>query len=106
MQSESQRRNHDGEFKAQVMADCQAPSASVVAVSLDHGLNVNLARKRLVGRGIKRRGLGTRARRRGPTSGPGRAATTIQAREWTASAAWAVRGSQYPVGFLAGNGPP
>ena len=33
------------------------PGASVAAVALAHGLNVNLLRKWLVGRGIKRTGL-------------------------------------------------
>ena len=57
MQSKSQRRVHDAEFKAQVLAECQEPGASVAAVALAHGLNVNLVRKWLVGRGIKRTGL-------------------------------------------------
>lgn len=57
MQPKSQRRVHGAEFKAQVLADCQLPGASVAAVALAHGLNVNLVRKWLVGRGIKRTGL-------------------------------------------------
>ena len=57
MQPRSQRRVHGAEFKAQVLAECQQPGASVAAVALDHGLNVNLLRKWLVGRGIKRTGL-------------------------------------------------
>jgi transposase len=48
---------HGAEFKAQVLAECQEPGASVAAVALTHGLNVNLVRKWLVGRGIKRTGL-------------------------------------------------
>ena len=51
------RRRHDPEFKATVMAECQQPGASVAAVSLAHGLNVNLVRKWLVGKGLKRTGL-------------------------------------------------
>lgn len=43
--------------KAQVLADCQVPGASVAAVALAHGLNVNLVREWLVGRGIMRAGL-------------------------------------------------
>jgi transposase len=39
------------------MAQCQEPGASVAAVALAHGLNINLVRKWLVGRGIKRTGL-------------------------------------------------
>lgn len=57
MQPRSQRRVHGAEFKARVLAECQQPDASVAAVALAHGLNVNLLRKWLVGRGIKRTGL-------------------------------------------------
>ncbi len=57
MQPRSQRRVHSAEFKAQVLAECQRPGVSVAAVALAHGLNVNLLRKWLVGRGIKRTGL-------------------------------------------------
>jgi transposase len=57
MQPRSQRRVHDAEFKAQVLAECQQSGASVAAIALAHGLNVNLLRKWLVGRGIKRTGL-------------------------------------------------
>lgn len=57
MQPKSQRRMHGAEFKSQVLAECQEPGASVAAVALAHGLNVNLVRKWLVGRGIKRTGL-------------------------------------------------
>ena len=57
MQPRSQRRVHGAEFKAQVLAECQQPGASVAAVALAHSLNVNLLRKWLVGRGIKRTGL-------------------------------------------------
>jgi len=48
---------HGAEFKAQVLAECEQPGASVAAIALAHGLNVNLLRKWLVGRGIKRTGL-------------------------------------------------
>lgn len=57
MQPKSQRRMHGAEFKAQVLTECQERGASVAAVALAHGLNVNLVRKWLVGRGIKRTGL-------------------------------------------------
>ena len=57
MQPKSPRRVHGAEFKTQVLAECQQPGASVAAVALAHGLNVNLVRKWLVGRGIKRTGL-------------------------------------------------
>ncbi|HJV69499.1 transposase [Ideonella sp.] len=51
------RRRHAAELKAAVLAECEAPGASVAAVALAHGLNANLVRKWLVGRGIKRTGL-------------------------------------------------
>jgi transposase len=57
MQPRFQRRVHGAEFKTQVLAECRQPGASVAAVALAHGLNVNLLRKWLVGRGIKRTGL-------------------------------------------------
>lgn len=57
MQPRSQRRVHGAEFKAQVLAECQQPGASVAAIALAHGLNANLLRKWLVGRGLKRAGL-------------------------------------------------
>lgn len=57
MQPRSQRRVHGADFKTQVLAECQQPGASVAAVALAHSLNVNLLRKWLVGRGIKRTGL-------------------------------------------------
>lgn len=57
MQPNSQRRVHGAEFKARVLAQCRQPGTSVAAVALAHGLNVNLVRKWLVGRGLKRAGL-------------------------------------------------
>jgi transposase len=51
------RRRHAAELKATVLAECEAPGASVAAVALAHGLNANLVRKWLVGRGLKRTGL-------------------------------------------------
>ena len=57
MQPNSSRRVHGAEFKAQVLEECRRPGASVAAVALAHGLNVNLVRKWLVGRGLKRAGL-------------------------------------------------
>lgn len=57
MQPRSQRRVHGAGFKTKVLAECQQPGASVAAVALAHGLNVNLLRKWLIGRGIKRTGL-------------------------------------------------
>ena len=66
MQPKSKRRVHGAEFKTQVLAECQLPGASVAAIALAHGLNVNLLRKWLVGRGIQRTGLAAPRARRGP----------------------------------------
>jgi transposase-like protein len=40
------RRVHGVGFTAQVLAESQQPRASVAAIALAHGLNVNLLRKR------------------------------------------------------------
>ena len=53
----SPRRVHGAELKARVLAQCHEPQASVAAVALAHGLNANLVRKWLAGRGLKRSGL-------------------------------------------------
>jgi transposase len=37
-----QRRNYSAEFKAQVVAQCNAPGASVAKVAMSHGINDNL----------------------------------------------------------------
>ena len=39
------RRKHDAELKAQVVAECAAPGASVASVALAHGLNANLVHR-------------------------------------------------------------
>jgi len=51
------RRRHSAELKAKVLAACSEPGASIAAVALSHGLNANLVRKWLVGRGLKRTGI-------------------------------------------------
>ena len=51
------RRRHSAELKAKVLAACNKPGASIAAVALAHGLNANLVRKWLVGRGLKRTGI-------------------------------------------------
>lgn len=48
------RRTHSPEFKAQVLAACQQPGASIAAVALAHGLNSNVVHKWLAGIGMKR----------------------------------------------------
>ncbi|MGQ3123080.1 IS66-like element accessory protein TnpA [Variovorax sp.] len=52
----SSRRVHSAEFKARILAECRQPSASVSAVAIAHGLNTNVVRKWLSGRGLKRMG--------------------------------------------------
>jgi transposase len=52
MQATEQRRRrraHSVEFKAQVLAQCAQPGASIAAVALANGVNANLVRKWLVG---------------------------------------------------------
>jgi transposase len=51
------RRRHDARLKTAVIAECREPGASVAAVAQTYGLNANLVRKWLVGRGLKRCGL-------------------------------------------------
>lgn len=51
------RRTHDAQFKAVVLAACREPGASVAAVAQAHGVNANLVRQWLVGRGTKRCGV-------------------------------------------------
>jgi transposase len=51
------RRRHGAELKAMVLAACNEPGASIAAVALSHGLNANLVRNWLVGRGLKRTGV-------------------------------------------------
>ena len=51
------RRTHDAQFKAAVISACRQPGASVAAVAQANGLNANLVRKWLDGRGLKRCGL-------------------------------------------------
>jgi transposase len=36
------RRNYSAEFKAQVVAECDAPGASVAKVAMSHGINANV----------------------------------------------------------------
>lgn len=43
--AKARRRRHSSEFKAQVVAACQQPGASLSRVALDHDLNANLVRR-------------------------------------------------------------
>jgi transposase len=47
------RRRHGAEFKSKVLADCDAPGASISGVAMAHGLNANLVRQWRAGRGVK-----------------------------------------------------
>lgn len=49
-----QRRRHSAAFKAQVLAACAAPGASVAAVALSFNLNDNLVHQWRRGRGAPR----------------------------------------------------
>jgi transposase len=51
------RRVHGAEFKAEVLAQCRQSGASVAAMAQVNGLNANLVRKWMEGRGLKRCGL-------------------------------------------------
>ena len=55
------KRRHSPEFKARVVAACEARGASVAGISMAHGVNANLVRKWII---KKRRGLA-------PTHAPG-----------------------------------
>ncbi|WP_422823283.1 transposase [Variovorax ureilyticus] len=52
----SSRRVHSAEFKARILAECRQPGASISAVAIAHSLNLNVVRKWLTGRGLKRTG--------------------------------------------------
>jgi transposase len=39
------RRRHSAQLKAQVLAECARPEASVAAVAMAHGLNANVVHK-------------------------------------------------------------
>jgi transposase len=41
----SSRRRHSQELKAQVLAQCREPGASIAAIALAHGVNANLVHK-------------------------------------------------------------
>ena len=47
------RRRHCASFKLEVLAACREPGASVAGVALAFGLNANLVRQWLRGRGVK-----------------------------------------------------
>jgi transposase len=64
------RRRHGAEFKAKVLAACDAPGASISGVALAHGLNTNLVRQWRAGRGTKL--VGSNSEPRAPSKALGR----------------------------------
>lgn len=60
------RRRHSEQFKAQVLAACAEPGASISAVALSLGVNANLVHQWRRGRGFK----GNQAVASGPRSEP------------------------------------
>ena len=53
------RRSYPKALKAQIVAECRAPGASIAAVALSHGVNANLVHKWL--RQAERQATGTPA---------------------------------------------
>jgi transposase len=39
------RRRYDAQFKAQILAECEAPGASVAKVAMSHGINDNVVHR-------------------------------------------------------------
>jgi transposase len=39
------RRRHSGDLKAQILAECAQPGASVASVAMSHGINANVVHK-------------------------------------------------------------
>ena len=64
------RRRHSDEFKAKVLAACDAPGASISGVALAHGLNTNLVRKWRCGRGARISGVAITPMAPGKTPAP------------------------------------
>lgn len=75
---ECARRVHRAEFKAKVLAECRVPGASVAAVALANGLNANLVRKWMQGRGLQRCGLGGEGGVAAQARGPAQRALALQ----------------------------
>ncbi len=67
MQSEDRKRRHrySAQLKAQVMAECEAPGASVARVAMAHGINANVVHR---WRQWAREGGARRTRLSAPTS--------------------------------------
>jgi transposase-like protein len=49
------RRRHSEEFKARLIAECQRPGISMASVAMANGINPNLLRNWVVGKGSRQR---------------------------------------------------
>jgi transposase len=96
MHRKANRRVHEAEFKARVLAECRRPGASVAGVALAHGLNANLLRKWLQGRGLKRCGVAA------PTVAAATAKLPAKRREPTTEAAVATALQFLPIDVAGG----
>lgn len=59
-ESRERRQRYGAELKAQIMAECEAPGASVTRVAMAHGINANVVHR---WRQLAREGGGRRTRR-------------------------------------------
>lgn len=89
------RRRHSDELKAQVLAACDEPGASISRVALAHGLNTNLVRKWRSGRGAKL--AGTAIMPAATSKVPPGASTEFVAIEMPAPPGAAARATAEPV---------
>ena len=44
-ESRTRRKRHSAELKAQILAECAAPGASVARVAMSHGINANVVHR-------------------------------------------------------------
>jgi transposase len=44
-ESRARRKRHSAELKAQILAECAAPGASVARVAMSHGINANVVHR-------------------------------------------------------------
>ena len=92
------RRRHSDELKAEVLAACDEPSASISGVALAHGLNTNLVRKWRCGRGAKLAGTAIAPAAASKAAPPLCTTPEFVAIEMPAPAKAAVRATAQPTG--------
>lgn len=92
------RRRHSDELKAEVLAACDQPGASISGVALAHGLNANLVRKWRCGRGAKLAGTAIAPAAASKTAAPLRTTPEFVAIEMPAAAKAAARAAAQPTG--------